>query len=551
MREDIMLRQNLMLFYKTKQCFFLYIIGNLLLLGYLLVETIFFSYTYGQFLDGLDIVQLLFPFTIYSGIVFLLLGYEYMGSGEKYEMAECLDAMAVPFLQRKFLEACVLFLLVLFQSILVIGYVLLVAVILGERDAFIFYMLKAMIVYFTMPNLILCVIGMLIQQVKKRLVSSLMMLFATVYMTIRFYQLFYGKETLYGISDATQFFGVGTRYVGNISDPYPISIHIVSKSVYILAVCLFFLLLIWYWKSKKKCLLYAQAGLFLLFVGNVILWNLPCSGNYEGYEDQSDALYQEADALLQQDKPIGILGEDTFWVTNYEMEVAMVPDFKATVKMQVSDTSLPEYSFTLYSRAKIKKVADQKGERLSYKREGNFFTVYPNGKELSAICVVYEGSWLNRYYASASSAYLPGNFPYYPISGKRPVDHNGLCTLPEQESTFSLTVKGKKHNMISNLEQKGTHFSGMANQVTLLSGNYRKYKKDGIIYIYPAFSAKYDPQKNHRIHIPVTAKTVVISPLELSGIYLFGSDIVIWRGIEDDVETYQQRLEAVGEQAAQ
>ena len=546
-----MLHQSLILFRKTKQCFLLYVIGNVLLLGYLIVETVLLHQVYGQFLDGLDIVQLLFPLTIYSGIVFLLLGYEYMGSDAKYEMAECLDVMPVSFLQRKCLEACVLFLLVLFQSILVIGYVLLAAVILGERAAFIFYMLKAMIVYFTMPNLILCVIGMLIQQVKKRLVSSLMLLFATVYATIRFYQLFYGKETLYGISDATQFFGVGTRYVGNISDPYPISLHIVSKSVYILAACLFFLLLIWYWKSRKKWLFYAQAGLLLLFVGNVILWNLPCSGNYEGYEDQSDALYQEADALLQQDKPIGILGEDTFWVTNYEMKVTMIPELKATVRMQVSDTSLPEYSFTLYSRAKIKKVVNQKEERLSYKRKGNFFTVYPDGKELSEICVVYEGSWLNRYYASASSAYLPGNFPYYPISGKRPVDHNGLCTLPEQESTFSLTIKGKKHNMISNLEQKGTHFSGTSNQVTLLSGNYRKYKKDGMTYIYPAFSMKYDPQKNHRIHIPVTAKTVVISPLELSGVYLFGSDIVIWRGIEDDVETYQQRLEAVGEQAAQ
>lgn len=539
-----MLKQNHMLFRSIRQCFFLYVVGNLLLLGYLIVETVISFRVYGMFFDGLDIVQHLFPLTIYSGIVFMILAYEYVGSAEKYEMEECLDVMAVSFLQRKFSALCFLLCLVLVQSILAIGYVLLVAAIHGEKAVFLLYMLKALVVYFTMPNLILCVIGMILRQVKNRLVSSLLLLFTTIYITIRFNQLFYGKENLYGISDATQFFGVGTRYIGNISDPYPISLHIVSKSVYIFAACLFLLCLSWYLLSRKKQLIFFQIVLLLIFVGGFVAWTRPCAGSYEGYEDQADALYQEADAIGQQDQLAGRIGEDNFYVTEYEMKLITVPMLRADMTLKVSDVSLPEYSFTLYNKAKNIKVTDAEGNRLTYQREGNFITVYPNGKELSAIRMTYEGMWLNRYYASDKSAYLPGNFPYYPICGKRPIDRNGLCTLPQQESEFSLTVTDGKTKLISNLKQKGTKFFGKANQVTLLAGNYEQYEKDGITYIYPAFSVKYDPRKNTRMNIPVTTNTVVISPLEMSGVYLFGSDIVIWRGIEEDVATYQERVKA-------
>ena len=290
-----------------------------------------------------------------------------------------------------------------------------------------------------------------------------------------------------------------------------------------------------------------------------MIWKQPCGGYYFGYGDMEEVLYDDENIAQYSEK-------NDFYVKKYDIDIDLSKEMSFKVVMTLSDDLCSEYDFTLCNLYSIQSVRDEKGESLEYVRNRNSLTIKNGDLNLKKIIIEYTGISLNRYAVGENGIYLPGNFPFYPIAGKKPVLYHGLCELPADESRFQVKVNYKK-KILSNLNQVADNeFDGISNNFTMVSGFWEEKKIDGFRMIYPYVSVNYNPEKNayllngireystYKSEKPIngqtyqmSGKTIIIAPFGYEGgNYMFASDTVLV-GCKWDLDNIYKKYLMTGE----
>lgn len=225
--------------------------------------------------------------------------------------------------------------------------------------------------------------------------------------------------------------------------------------------------------------------------------------------------------------------EKKFDVTDYDLEINVGNNLRVRAAITVDKPNLEKYDFTLYHGYKISSVRDGDGNKLRFKQDGDHFTVFnPEKKSLDRIVLKYSG-FSTQYYSNLQGLFLPGYFPYYPHSGSLPVYNMGqreIYRFMLDEPTHFKVKVNSSQTVYSGLEQTGKNeFEGKTTGVTLVSGLYDCYEKDGVKMVYPYLHfycgqekqrAKFFDNYRSTETLPDNIKTVIIIPsIESSGGY--------------------------------
>lgn len=225
--------------------------------------------------------------------------------------------------------------------------------------------------------------------------------------------------------------------------------------------------------------------------------------------------------------------EKEFDVTDYDLEIKVGNNLHVRAAITVDKPNLEKYDFTLYHGYKISSVRDGDGNKLRFEQDGDRFTVFnPERKSLDRIVLKYSG-FSTQYYSNLQGLFLPGYFPYYPHSSSLPVYNMGMGEIYrfvlDKPTHFRVKVDSNQ-TVYSGLEQTGKNeFEGKTTGVTLVSGLYDCYEKDGVKMVYPYLHfycgqekqrAKFFDKYRSTETLPDNIKTVIIIPsIESSGGY--------------------------------
>lgn len=225
--------------------------------------------------------------------------------------------------------------------------------------------------------------------------------------------------------------------------------------------------------------------------------------------------------------------EKEFDVTDYDLEIKVGNNLHVRAAITVDKPNLEKYDFTLYHGYKISSVRDGDGNKLRFKQDGDHFTVFnPEKKSLDRIVLKYSG-FSTQYYSNIQGLFLPGYFPYYPHSGSLPVynmEMGEIYRFMLDEPTHFKVKVNSSQTVYSGLEQTGKNeFEGSTTGVTLVSGLYDCYEKDGVKMVYPYLHfycgqekqrAKFFDKYRSTETLPDNIKTVIIIPsIESNGGY--------------------------------
>ena len=535
-----MIKQNWMLFRKTKQCFLVSIIMPVIWLG--LIIYVYIA-TNGHY-DVTVVLRESIRLGKYIFIMFLFLSYEYLSLAGRYHIEECINTTKVSGIVQRGYQIGILLTINLIYYICIYIVNIIICVLLHIYSLnYIIYIGKTLVIYFLLTNAVAILLGSILSFLNRSGVAYAILILIGLAALIRAEQSLYYigyKETLHGLSDFNQIFCVSDHWVLNQAYFHPTELHFWVKPVYFIAFLTIVFLLLCFSKTRNKKFLYFTAAPVICGIACVYLWSLPCDGSYAGYADYEEQVYASEQKLLSDPEPF-----DEFYVVSYDMELDLRNVLKADIVMTLSDPSLEQYDFTFCGVYPIERIEDGNGNTLNYRRKGNRFTVMNDTGNLETIHMVYEGAHLNRYYTGKGGSYLPGNFPYYPIAGTGDVYAVGLCALPEQESFFKVVVKNHME-VYTNLEETEQNvFTGYSNQATLVSGEFWMEKTiDGVDYIYPYICIYKSPELNtdlyeeiqkylnHKVEDAVIdytldGKKILIDPAEAYTNYMFGSDMVM------------------------
>jgi hypothetical protein len=533
-----------------------------LYIAWLMICALSESLTQDNQIDVAEIFRETLYYEIYIFIIFLFVSCEFMSQAKKYDMEECLRVTDSGMVKHKLLQISIMAFLnaVLFAVQYIFNIIVCVVAHTDSLD-YIVYMGKALLIYSFGVNLVAILLGAIIAELNSaslRYISLVLFAFLAV---VKNNQLDCGgsADTLLSLEDFSQIFCASARWITNYAVFNPVELHFAVKPIYFIAVMMAILFSVFFAKTTKKHFILLSAISILIGAFGAFAWTVPCGGGYMGYQDNSDYVFGDERELLNQDKE-----NANFYVENYEINLDIRSAMKAECTMRLSESSLLEYHFIFYRDYDITSIADENGESLNYTRAGNKLTVENPNRDLRSICITYQGRYdkaSNYFYTGKSGAYLPGNFPYYPIAGCGDMYQSGLCQLPEEESAFLVKVKSDLP-VYSNLEMNSEGvYRGQANQVSIVAGKFWKEENiDGVDYIYPYISYVTCPDKNSVlktslqealtrdmsdavIDYTIKDKKILISPYSSGMQYMFGSDMVVvdgWYSLDSMYNNYVQ-----------
>lgn len=540
-----MLKQNYSLFKKTKQCFVVLILLSILYVGRS-IYTFVVDYIYyeGNLNIGDDVWNSIY-FNLYIFIMFIFISFEYLSQAGKHNVEECINTMPHSgIIQRGWQMLLLLLADVLLFFMIYLLHIIYCIILHVDSLTYILNMGKTFVIYFLLVNMIAILVGAVLSFISNKKIGYVFMVLFAVAFTFKSIEATDEFGILHSASEFTNIF-CGSNSL-NLAVFIPTELYFLLKPLYFIAffvVCFFVVCFI---KARRRGFLYG--GLASLLCGTICvgLWFLPCYGSYTGYEDGIEDIYGYNSEL------IAMMSDENenvdFYVTSYDMELDLRKALEADVVMELSDSTLFQYEFLFCKDYEIISVQNESGDELKFSRDGNNLTIFNDAGNLSSIHMVYEGICYNMFYTGKFGSYLQGNFPYYPIVGNGDIYKYGLCELPDEESDFNVTIKSK-YQIYSNLDEAGEDtFTGKSNQVTLVSGPYWTEKEiNGVDYIYTDVAVDYNPEKNSYLYeglqnalngdtaesttdYSINDKKVLIAPVSVEPIYMFGSDMVIVEG---------------------
>lgn len=262
-----------------------------------------------------------------------------------------------------------------------------------------------------------------------------------------------------------------------------------------------------------------------------------------------DSLYYEH--TKQKDKPAD------FSITKYGMTLTVIRDASVDVSMKIGErNSSNEYYFTLYRDFVIDSIKDDKGENLTWDREGDYFSVKCSDNT-QTINLKYKGK-SNIFFSNLQGISLPGCFPYYPIAGyhilndttvnnaedgsKEIYGMSGYLPISNDfESDYNIKVNTLL-TVYSNLDSSNEHkneFIGKAQYPTLMSGLIEKSsnKFDAYTLISVPDEIKIDDDKLESLQLAVNKyeeENNIRNHLDLSEMTVFQTSTVFdWASYSD------------------
>lgn len=381
------------------------------------------------------------------------------------------------------------------------------------NNAYMTYTVRVIIIYVFLPLVLSMFLGMLAAQFKNRITGIsvaliLYFLFDSTFVSFLM-ALFISNIDL---SNICLLFAVIYRSPEMIADRnYFVTaenVHI-YRIIFWIVVCIALIVM----KNTKNVFKILTSLLIVVLAFNVAM--IPSGASYQFFQMSNcdawvhDQIYYEEYFTKYESKNKEILKQvknykDDFTADSYEMNFDISNQLNAKVLVKPSVKNKEKYNFTLYHGYKVKKVSDEKGNELEYKRVGDFIEIYNNNKNIEEIQFEYSGH-CGFFYATSQAVNLPGGFAYYPIPGWHTVysgeEDEFKNNLLKNKSEFLVNVHSAKYKLYSNLTEKETsddviRFEGKANTFLLIGNPYLNKKNiGGVDVIYSEMESEQNPEK--------------------------------------------------------
>ena len=349
-------------------------------------------------------------------------------------------------------------------------------------------------------------------------------------------------EWTYPLADL---FAIYKRYYNNSANYYYIY-SMEPVNIYRISFWILLMLLILSFQSQKQRAWLKRGLCFFGTALSLFLFLLPNSSvNYDFSHSINDAYYNYSPPFYHKDTVD--IPEPNFKVLDYTIDFDIYRTLDANVTVKVDNPQLDTYDFTLNYKYKIRKITNQNGTSLDYKREGDYVTVsLPKGETAEQLNFSYVALSATEYYSTSQGIFLPGYHAYYPIPGKYPtvVYKNEDYYRNISGLGYKALFHGKintKVPLYSNLDIKedGT-FSGETSALTLLGSYFAtECTVEGCRIIYPAFDYYNENideltdliEKYKDTEHALTNKIIFIAPYDIDSSYVYLSDeylISVW-----------------------
>ena len=226
-------------------------------------------------------------------------------------------------------------------------------------------------------------------------------------------------------------------------------------------------------RAGKKIFTVAMAAIVAVTALTVAI---PTS-SVEKNEDTTQGDFHDCYYYIMKEKPQKEKKAD-FSALKYDISMKIRNRLHMDVKVTVDKNNLESYDFTLYHGYKLRKVTDDKGEKLRYDRKNDSITVYSSG-DTEYIEFVYSG-YSPVFYSNMQGVSLPGDFAYYPIPGWHFVydveNQNLNSVMLENDVDFSVRVDAPYSDIFCNLDSCGKNeYRGRSNALTFVRGFVKQY----------------------------------------------------------------------------
>ena len=553
------------------------LITFIVFLYYLLTDSI--RAEEGLYIEGgIDTVFILMPYLFF---LFLIISYEMFYSYNKTGFSEMICSNGINFRCQKY-DFIILFLINIVMTILVFFRLVVYWKEKGMNGFYLFYYsAKVSIIYVFFVVLFAVLAGWCVSCIKNRVLGICILLVVFYCFDYRFIgdflALSYDNYSVY--KTATLFCLFNIQEVPGFVDPYyPISIEIIN--IYRAWVWILFTISIIFLLGKKRI------GAIISFMCTVVclaLYFQPSGASYDmfvysAFDKIRGAQYYygfESEERVESDEKNYLSkNKDDFEVLDYRMELKITDILNAKVTMDVSNSDLEIYQFTLYHLYKVKSITNQDGKELSYKQDGDYIEIKNNGEKIASVTMEYEGAD-QLFYSTSQGIVLPANFEYYPVAGWKKVflfDQSNDCFTTElMEKNIDCDLKlytSKRMNVYANFEEKDRkeenhfmyyHFAGNGNGLTIVGSPFLREKNwNGLRIIYSCLDEnkpeafeyeeyeedyydlfKYAEEKN----ISLEGKTFFVTPALNCGNCCFASDHFVDSSAGDFLYDYDTFLE--------
>ncbi|MGN0527331.1 MAG: hypothetical protein ACI4IF_07835 [Acutalibacteraceae bacterium] len=186
-----------------------------------------------------------------------------------------------------------------------------------------------------------------------------------------------------------------------------------------------------------------------------------------------------------------------FSVLKYDVLLNIKQELSAKVTVSINNKTPGDYKFTLWSAFNVLNITDEKGDELSFSRDGCYITVHGKSKN-EKLTFEYKG-FSYRFFSNTQGVYLPGHFPYYPLPGFLNViyeNEQGVGFINNQfKNSVEFNVKVLSPlKIFSNLESNGKNeFEGKSTTLYIYGGFVDEKEINGVKVIYPYFDGQSRP----------------------------------------------------------
>lgn len=438
-------------------------------------------------------------FAIVLFILFLFISYEYFAKAKRANFDECLFVTKNSELFRLNQFLVMELLALVFGSVLTV--LSLIAPIKSPLTDFTYisYILKLSLMYFFVADTIAVLLGMVLSNIKNNIIAYVLLILCTFMFSPLSFML---PNTISSVTTKIyihpffyMFEIIPQEYPSQNYNAYGIPLNSTNYMRALFWLTLLIGIACYKYLKRNKTVKRTVFGLLVaVALISCIFANLPYS-EYEynkydplrGHTARVD--YYELNS--PENRPIQYNESADFKITAMDIDLKVGRQLSAVTSVQVDDTSLQSYKFTLFHGYKIKSIKDGIGNKLKFDRYSDYVTIYPvDGKQMTEE-IIFEYSGFNEaYYSNSQGISLPAGFAYYPINGFHYVyviDEQSYNTTPfEKPIPIHLTVDTKK-TVYSNLERTEdgkNEFSGVSDGITIVSGFYNETEVEGCRLVY-------------------------------------------------------------------
>lgn len=424
-------------------------------------------------------------------IAVLILSFEFLSRARAVHLDECIASLPGGLAAYYRDGACALFLLVLLYSCLLFlpNYVLYFVSGIGRGQYLLHLFFNQLVNFVCLPALAIAA-GAALSLLRWRPLSYLLIVLgAFILSPVRAQYLL----PLYEASGSTLVYDVG-----NLFDLFTPNLGRAAISSFGYSLLPYRLFLIAFWLSLSGLVIalklsrerprrWAAAALATALAALCLLgYFFPASKIVDDKDNPKEGLFTDAYYYWEHEQKESA---PDFSVLAYDMDFEVGLNLKASVRMELSDATRPVYHFTLYHGYVVSEILDAQGRALPFRRAADALSLENLPQyDLSALELRYSGYAL-AFFSNVQGLALPGLFPYYPKAGLQRVfsaqgqDYTPVCNASAAHYTVRVRGAGKVY---SNLPETGPdRFSGICNDLTLVSGMYDSLSSHGLEIVYP------------------------------------------------------------------